>query len=162
MKKIYLSLGSNIGNRKLNLDRAVGLLKARVNLLKQSSYYETEPVGYKNQDWFLNIVLEGETDLRPEDLLDFTQGIENKMKRKKTIRFGPRIIDIDILLYGEAKLQTERLTIPHPRMTQRAFVMVPLYEIAPSLDIEGRTTKEIIENLKGEEIYRRDGLDEEN
>ncbi|HZK38412.1 MAG TPA: 2-amino-4-hydroxy-6-hydroxymethyldihydropteridine diphosphokinase, partial [Clostridia bacterium] len=101
MNKIYLSLGSNIGDTKSNLDRAVELLKEKVNILNISSYYETEPVGYKDQDWFLNIALEGETDLNPEALLKFTQSIENKMKRKKTIRFGPRIIDIDILLYEQ-------------------------------------------------------------
>ena len=101
MNKIYLSLGSNIGDTKSNLDRAMELLGEKIKVLKQSSYYETEPVGYKDQDWFLNIVLKGETALNPEELLKFTQGIESKMKRKKTIRFGPRIIDIDILLYEQ-------------------------------------------------------------
>ncbi len=156
MNKIYLSLGSNIGDTKANLDTAMGLLGEKINILNRSSYYETEPVGYKDQDWFLNIVLEGETDLSPEELLKFTQGIESKMKRKKTIRFGPRIIDIDILLYGQLRLQTEDLIIPHPRMCERAFVMVPLYEIAPNLMIEGKKIREIIDELEGEQVYKKD------
>ena len=156
MNKIYLSLGSNIGDTKANLDKAVELLKEKIEVLKQSSYYKTEPVGYKAQDWFLNIVLEGETDLGPEELLKFTQGIESKMKRIKTIRFGPRIIDVDILLYGQIQLQTEDLIIHHPRMCERAFVMVPLYEIAPDLMIEGKKIKEIIDELEGEQVYKKD------
>lgn len=156
MNKIYLSLGSNIGDTKSNLDKAVGLLKEKVNVLDQSSYYETEPVGYKDQDWFLNIVLEGETDLDPEEPLRFTQSIESRMKRKKTIRFGPRIIDVDILLYEQVNLQTDNLIIPHPRMCERAFVMVPLYEIAPHLTIKGRKIKKIINELEGEQIYKKD------
>lgn len=156
MNKIYLSLGSNIGDTKSNLDRAIELLGEKINILNRSSYYETEPVGYKDQDWFLNIVLEGETGLGPEELLRFTQGIESKMKRKKTIRFGPRIIDIDILLYGQIQLQTEDLIIPHPRMCERAFVMVPLYEIAPDLMIEGKKIKEIIDELEGKQVYKKD------
>lgn len=156
MNKIYLSLGSNIGDTKSNLDRAIESLGEKINILNRSSYYETEPVGYKDQDWFLNIVLEGETGLGPEELLRFTQGIECKMKRKKTIRFGPRIIDIDILLYGQIQLQTEDLIIPHPRMCERAFVMVPLYEIAPNLIIEGKNIREIIDELEGEQVYKKD------
>lgn len=156
MNKIYLSLGSNIGDTKANLDTAMGLLGEKINILNCSSYYETEPVGYKDQDWFLNIVLEGETSLGPEELLRFTQGIESKMKRKKTIRFGPRIIDIDILLYGQLRLQTQDLIIPHPRMCERAFVMVPLYEIAPNLMIEGKKIREITDELEGEQVYKKD------
>ena len=156
MNKIYLSLGSNIGDTKSNLDRAVELLKEKVNILNISSYYETEPVGYKDQDWFLNIVLEGETDLNPRGLLKFTQSIENKMKRIKTIRFGPRIIDIDILLYEQIDLRTDDLIIPHPRMHERAFVLVPLYEIAPHLIIGSKRVKEIIDELDGERIYKKD------
>ncbi|HZX21011.1 MAG TPA: 2-amino-4-hydroxy-6-hydroxymethyldihydropteridine diphosphokinase [Clostridia bacterium] len=156
MNKIYLSLGSNIGDTKSNLDRAIESLGEKINILNRSSYYETEPVGYKDQDWFLNIVLEGETGLGPQELLRFTQGIESKMKRKKTIRFGPRIIDIDILLYGQIQLQTEDLIIPHPRMFERAFVMVPLYEIAPNLMIEGKKIREIINELEGEQVYKKD------
>lgn len=162
MNKIYLSLGSNIGDTKSNLDRATGLLREKIDILNQSSYYETEPVGYKDQDWFLNIVLEGETGLGPEELLEFTQSIESRMKRKKTIRFGPRIIDIDILLYEQVNLQTDDLIIPHPRMCERAFVIVPLYEIAPHLTIRGEKIKKIVDELEGEQVYKRDDWNEKD
>ncbi|WP_019230021.1 2-amino-4-hydroxy-6-hydroxymethyldihydropteridine diphosphokinase [Sedimentibacter sp. B4] len=156
MSKIYLSLGTNLGNTKENLTHAVQLLSEKINILKTSSFYETEPVGYKDQPWFMNIVVEGTTHLSPEDLLVFTQSIEQAMKRVKTIVNGPRIIDVDILLYEDVKLNTETLIIPHPRMTERAFVMYPLFEISPDLLIEGKSLKNIMENFKGEEIKRLD------
>lgn len=156
MSKIYLSLGTNLGNTKENLTHAVQLLSEKINILKTSSFYETEPVGYKDQPWFMNIVVEGTTHLSPEDLLVFTQSIEQAMKRVKTIVNGPRIIDVDILLYEDVKINTETLIIPHPRMTERAFVMYPLFEISPDLLIEGKSLKNIMENFKGEEIKRLD------
>lgn len=156
MSKIYLSLGTNLGNKKENLTHAVQLLSEKINILKTSSFYETEPVGYKDQPWFMNIVVEGITHLSPEDLLVFTQSIEQAMKRVKTIVNGPRIIDVDILLYEDVKINTETLIIPHPRMTERAFVMYPLFEISPELLIEGKSLKNIMENFKGEEIKRLD------
>lgn len=156
MSKIYLSLGTNLGDKKGNLEHAVMLLSEKVIVVKVSSFYETEPVGYKDQPWFMNIVVEGTTDLPPEDLLAFTQSIEHEMKRVKTIVNGPRIIDVDILLYENVKINTETLTIPHPRMKERAFVMYPLFEIAPDLLIEGKSLKSMMENFKGEEISRLD------
>jgi 2-amino-4-hydroxy-6-hydroxymethyldihydropteridine diphosphokinase len=113
-------------------------------------------VGYKDQPWFMNIVVEGITLLTPEDLLVFTQSIEQAMKRVKTIVNGPRIIDVDILLYEDAKIDTRTLTIPHPRMTVRAFVMYPLFEISPDLLIEDKSIRNMMENFKGEEIKRLD------
>ncbi|MDF2615758.1 MAG: folK [Sedimentibacter sp.] len=104
----------------------------------------------------MNIVVEGTTYLSPEDLLVFTQSIEQAMKRVKTIVNGPRIIDVDILLYEDVKINTRTLIIPHPRMTERAFVMYPLFEISPDLFIEGKSLKNIMENFKGEEIKRLD------
>lgn len=154
MNRIYLGLGSNMGNSRENIESAIYQLGKKVNILKLSSYYETEPVGYKDQAWFLNMVLEGETDLEPKELLGFTQSIEKNMKRVKTIINGPRIIDVDILLYGDVSMKTETLTIPHPRMTERAFVMVPLYEISPNLVIDKIAIEDIIQNLKGEEIRK--------
>lgn len=154
MSKIYLSLGTNLGNKKENLTYAVQLLSEKINILKTSSFYETEPVGYKDQPWFMNIVVEGITHLSPEDLLVFTQSIEQAMKRVKTIVNGPRIIDVDILLYESVKINTETLIIPHPRMTERAFVMYPLFEISPELLIEGKSLKNMMENFKGEEIKK--------
>lgn len=156
MSKIYLSLGTNLGNKKENLTYAVQLLSEKINILKTSSFYETEPVGYKDQPWFMNIVVEGTTHLSPEDLLVFTQSIEQAMKRVKTIVNGPRIIDVDILLYEDVKINTETLIIPHPRMTERAFVMYPLFEISPDLIIDGKSLKNMMESFKGEEIKRLD------
>lgn len=156
MSKIYLSLGTNLGNKKENLTYAVQLLSEKIDILKTSSFYETEPVGYKDQPWFMNIVVEGTTHLSPEDLLVFTQSIEQAMKRVKTIVNGPRIIDVDILLYESVKLNTETLIIPHPRMTERAFVMYPLFEISPDLIIDGKSLKNMMESFKGEEIKRLD------
>lgn len=155
MSKIFLSLGTNLGNKEDNLKRAISLLSEKVKILKSSSYYETEPVGYKDQPWFLNMVIEGETDLSPKELIRFTQSIECEMKRIKTIINGPRIIDVDILLYDDEKIEIENLIIPHPRMLQRAFVMFPLYEIAPELVIFGESIKDIMENFKAEKIYKR-------
>jgi 2-amino-4-hydroxy-6-hydroxymethyldihydropteridine diphosphokinase len=155
MSKIYLGLGTNLGGTESNLEQALQLLSENITILKKSSRYETEPVGFKDQPWFLNMVVEAETGLPPEDLLCFTQGIEKQMKRVKTIVNGPRIIDIDILLYGDESVETENLVIPHPRMTQRAFVMVPLYEISPELIISGKSIKDIMANFSGEKINKR-------
>ncbi len=156
MSKAYLGLGSNIGDSKENIDRAVDMLGSHENieLLKMSSYYETEPVGYKEQDWFLNVVLEIDTTLNPHSLLEFCREIEEKLKRKRIIRWGPRIIDVDILLYEGFKSEEEKLTIPHPRMTERAFVMVPLYEIAPRVKINNKDISQVMKSLAGEEIRK--------
>ena len=154
MNKIYLSLGTNLGDKKDNIEHALQLLTAKVKILKISSYYETEPVGFKDQPWFLNIVIEGETNLLPSELLIFTQSIEHEMKRIKTIINGPRIIDVDILLYEDEKIETENLVIPHPRMKERAFVMVPLSEISPEHTIQGEKISDILKNLMGEKIKK--------
>lgn len=155
MSRIFLGIGTNLGDKENNLKHALCLLSEKVKILKRSSYYETEPVGYKDQPWFLNMVIEGETDLSPESLLIFIKGIESEMKRVKTIVNGPRIIDVDILLYEDKIIQTENLAIPHPRMLLRAFVMVPLFEIAPDIVISGRNIKEIMSEFEGEEIHKR-------
>ena len=154
MHKVYLSLGSNLGETKTNLQTAMALLEEQVHITRQSSYYETEPVGYEDQPWFLNMVLEGETKLSPFELLAFTQSIEGRMKRIKTMVNGPRNIDVDILLYDDENIQSNHLTIPHPRMQQRNFVMVPLYEIAPDLQINGTAIGDILKNLQGEAIRK--------
>jgi 2-amino-4-hydroxy-6-hydroxymethyldihydropteridine diphosphokinase len=156
MSKIYLSLGTNLGDKESNLESALRLLSEKVKILKTSSLYDTEPVGFKEQPWFLNMVVKGDTELSPRELLCFTQSIESELKRTKTIINGPRIIDVDILLYDDEKIETENLTIPHPRMLQRAFVMVPLYEISPDLMIFGKSINDIMENFIGEKISTRD------
>ena len=134
MARVFLSIGSNIGNRAGHLNAAIAALSdAGVRILKLSSFYETEPVDYLQQDWFLNCVVEGETSLPAADLLSRLRAIETRMGSKKVIAKGPRILDIDILLYGDETIATPELQIPHPRMTQRRFVLVPLAEIAPEL-----------------------------
>ncbi|RKD21560.1 2-amino-4-hydroxy-6-hydroxymethyldihydropteridinediphosphokinase [Caminicella sporogenes DSM 14501] len=156
MARVFLSLGSNLGNKKENLDKAIDLLKKHdnINVIKISSYYETEPVGYTNQDYFLNIVIEIETALLPYDLFEYCSKIEQMLKRKRIIRWGPRTIDIDILLYDDLISNDEKLTIPHPRMTERAFVLVPLYEIAPDIKISGQHISLILKSLKKEGIRK--------
>lgn len=137
MPKVYLSLGSNIGDKFAYLKKAIENLKQheKIEITKYSSLYETAPVGYLNQDNFINQVIELSTSLLPYELLSVCQMIENKLERKRTIRFGPRTIDIDILLYDDLILNDENLTIPHPRMYERAFVLVPLFEINKDLVI---------------------------
>ncbi|HAE62425.1 MAG TPA: 2-amino-4-hydroxy-6-hydroxymethyldihydropteridine diphosphokinase [Eubacteriaceae bacterium] len=154
MKDIYLSLGSNVGDTKKNIEEALKMLSEKIDIIKVSSFYETEPVGYADQDWFLNIVLKAKTDLVPLELLEFCKGIESKMKRVKTVRFGPRVIDVDILLYQDFSSDEDVLTVPHPRMKQRAFVIVPLFEIEQDLKVGDMHIKEIINKLQGEQIRK--------
>lgn len=154
MVRIYLSLGTNLGDREANLEEAVRLLKEKIRVGKVSSLYETEPWGFKDQDRFLNIALEGETDLSPLDLLDFTQSVELAMKRVKTRVYGPRIIDVDILLYGDVEMDGERLTIPHPKMKERAFVLIPLDEIAGELMIGTDRLSELVLKVDEKEVTK--------
>ena len=137
MAIIYLGLGSNLGDRRENIQRALGLLEENnVSVEKISTIIETKPVGGVLQGDFLNAVLKGQTDLSPRDLLALTQAIENKVGREKTVPNGPRTIDIDILLYADQEINTPELTIPHPRMLERDFVMIPLKEIEPLVVME--------------------------
>jgi 2-amino-4-hydroxy-6-hydroxymethyldihydropteridine diphosphokinase len=134
MITIYLALGSNIGDREKNLREAIRLLaESGVRIAKLSSIYETEPVDYLDQPWFLNAALEAQTDLPAEQLLAALRKIESQMGSKKAFAKGPRLIDLDILLYGNETIDTPDLQIPHPRMLQRNFVLAPLAEIAPTL-----------------------------
>ena len=131
-KLIYLSLGSNLGDRAANLECAIAALpEAGVQVLRRSSLYETEPVDFLAQPWFLNCVVEAETSLMPRQLLHALQAIERKFGRKKRIARGPRVIDLDILFYGASVIRTQEIEIPHPRMHVRRFVLQPLAEIAP-------------------------------
>lgn len=156
MSRAYLGIGTNIGHKYNNIQEALKLLNdnKQINVLKISSFYETEPVGYENQDWFLNIVCEIDCKLSPYDLLELCAFIEKSLKRKRVIRWGPRTIDVDILLYENFISNEEILTIPHPRMTNRNFVMVPLYEINDKLIINNEPIKSIIDRLDGEEIRK--------
>jgi 2-amino-4-hydroxy-6-hydroxymethyldihydropteridine diphosphokinase len=132
VKKIYLSLGSNMGDRAENIARAVAALASHgVRVTRRSSLYETEPVEFRNQDWFLNCVLEAETDWTPGELMDALLQIERDLGRHRRVPKGPRLIDMDILLFGSSVVRTPELEIPHPRMAERRFVLVPFNEIAP-------------------------------
>lgn len=134
---VFISLGTNLGDRETNLRTAREEIAAGVEITANSSVYETPPWGVVNQPVFLNQVLQGITVLVPFRLLTFLKKIERGIGRVKTIRFGPRLIDLDILLYDDRQITHPRLTIPHPRMCQRAFVLVPLAEITPDQLIPG-------------------------
>lgn len=134
MITVYIALGTNVGDREANLLQALQLLpESGVHLGRVSSIYETEPVDYLDQEWFLNAVLEAETELDALDLLAALRLIEARMGSKKAFAKGPRLIDLDILLYGDETISKPDLQIPHPRMLRRNFVLVPLAEIAPHL-----------------------------
>ncbi len=133
-KTVYLSLGSNIGDREKNLRTAIASLEdANVRVTRVSSFYETEPVDLREQPWFLNCVVEGTTKIAPLELLHALREIERRMGCQKLVPKGPRLIDMDILLYGEEIINAPELQVPHPRMLLRKFVLVPLAEIAPEL-----------------------------
>jgi 2-amino-4-hydroxy-6-hydroxymethyldihydropteridine diphosphokinase len=146
----YLSLGSNLGERQENLDEALDYLSQRMQLVKVSSVYDTEAVGNSEQPRFFNLVCQLSTRLAPEELLMVANGIERKMGRQPGKVNAPRPIDIDILFYGNEVINTKELVIPHPRLTERAFVLVPLVEIAPKLmhPISDKTVKELLGELK--------------
>ena len=157
MKTVYLSLGSNIGDRASNLRRAIRQLNAAgVNVARVSPAYETEPVDYADQRWFLNLVVEAETDLFPRQLLALTTRIERSLGRVRAAPKGPRTIDIDILLYGQVRMRTTELEIPHPRLTERRFVLAPLADLAPDLrhPASGRSVRELLEKLEGQRVRR--------
>lgn len=132
MHQVYLSLGSNIGERDANIGRAVEELGNRgLRITRKSSLYETEPVEFADQPWFINSAIEGETDLQPAELLNAVLAVEQVMGRERRVPKGPRLIDIDILLFDDAVIHTSDLDVPHPRMTERLFVLAPMAEIAP-------------------------------
>jgi 2-amino-4-hydroxy-6-hydroxymethyldihydropteridine diphosphokinase len=134
MPTIYLSLGSNTGDRDANLRTAIAELSpAGVRVQQISSFYETEPVDYLDQPWFLNCVVEAKTELTPQELLEALRSIESQLGSQKQFAKGPRKIDLDILVYNDQTIASPDLQIPHPRMLQRRFVLTPLAEIAPHL-----------------------------
>ena len=132
MVQAYLGLGSNIGDRKQQLLKAIDLIGniKGIKVTKQSSIYETAPIGYTDQPNFLNLCLEIETELSPQQLLKHCLDIEQQLHRVREIRWGPRTLDIDILLYSDDIIETDNLSVPHPRMQERAFVLIPLNDIA--------------------------------
>lgn len=153
MKLVYLGLGSNMGDREALLQAALADLNAPdLRLRRVSSLYETEPIGFREQGWFLNLVAEFETELFPKQLLHRMQRIEMRLGRRRTIENGPRTIDIDILLFGNLAMKTEELEIPHPRYRERRFTLAPLAELSPELrdPITRQTMAEMLAGLTGQ------------
>ena len=158
MTAVYLGFGSNMGDRETNIRQALDLLQAGdFRVLRVSGLYETEPIGLREQAWFLNQAAEFETELTPWEVLQRIQSVEKSLGRKREIVNGPRTIDIDILLFGDAVMKTSELTIPHPRYRERRFVLEPLFELNPALiDPETRqAVAAMLEAVRGQAVQRR-------
>jgi len=158
LKTVYLSLGSNMGDRLGMLRQALEALPAAgVEVVRTSSVYETEPMDLREQSWFLNMAAECRTGLFPLQLLRRLKKIEASLGRKRTVPQGPRSIDLDIILYGRAVMETPALEIPHPRFRDRRFVLAPLAELAPELrdPVTGRTIADLLTGTAGQKVRRR-------
>ncbi len=160
MPKAYIGLGSNMGEREDNINRAIDALDSTdgIDVAKMSSIYETEPVGYLDQPDFLNAVVEIDTDLAPKELLARTKSIEKQLRRRRGIRWGPRTIDLDILLFDNLEMSETDLKLPHPEVRNRAFVLVPLAELAPEYELpDGKSVSQLLKDfgkIEGVEQYR--------
>lgn len=150
-----VALGSNIGDKIANIDRAVELLTSPdgdVRLLRRSRNYRTPPWGNTDQDWFVNAAMTVETELTPHELLRRCLSVEEQMGRIRAEKWGPRVIDLDVLVYGDVSLADDELTLPHPHITKRAFVLAPLADVAPDKMIEGKTAAAWLEEIDAEGI----------
>ena len=156
--RAFLSLGANLGDRKATIEAALQALeRGGGKVVRRSSWYETAPVGKTDQPWFLNLVVEVETPLSADDLLARCQRVERNLGRVRTERWGPRTIDIDILLYDGLAMTSPHLTIPHPRMTERRFVLLPLLEIAPDAALpDGSRLRPFLEDVAEQDVRRLD------
>jgi len=152
---VWIGLGTNLGDRLQNLKAALDALKELMTIRKLSSIYETDPWGYTDQPSFLNQVVEISTDLPPTNLLALLKKLERNLGREKTFHLGPRVIDLDILFYADMVCETPQLVIPHPHMPQRAFVLVPLAEIAPGLIHPAlkRSVKELLADVETSGVH---------
>lgn len=153
MAVVYLSLGSNLGDREDNLLQALSLISRYMTLTALSSVYETEPLEYIFQPTFLNMVCSGETYYTPRKILELTQDIEKDLGRVTKFKYGPRTMDVDILLYGHEVIDLPDLQIPHPSFSERAFVLVPLSEVAPDIihPVLGRSISDLLLEVSGKE-----------
>lgn len=158
MTEATIGAGSNIGDKQDNLDRAIAALAATpgIRLVARSSDWRTEPWGFAEQDWFVNACVAVETTLAPRALLERCLAIEAQLGRRREIRWGPRLIDLDILTFGEAAIDEPGLSVPHPHIVERAFVLAPLAEIRPGLAIAGRTVAEHLAALDATGVVRLD------
>jgi 2-amino-4-hydroxy-6-hydroxymethyldihydropteridine diphosphokinase len=157
LKLVYIALGSNLGDRSENLRTAREQIAAPdLRVRRESSIYETEPRDVKDQPWFLNQVIECETDLFPRQLMARLQKIERAMGRKRTMAKGPREIDLDILLFGETVVKAPELEVPHPRLAERRFVLEPLAELVPDKRHPGtrRTMREMLAGVASQVVKR--------
>ncbi len=155
----YIGIGSNLGDPLENCRRSIALLDnpPETKVLTSSSFYKTEPVGEEDQDWFINAVAQIATELEPEDLLDSLLQIETAMGRIREEKWGPRIIDLDLLLYEDRVLNSDALQVPHPEMTHRCFVLMPLCELAADQahPTAGKTIRELLAELpEGKQVHR--------
>jgi len=158
-KTVYLGLGSNVGEREEMLQTAIDRLHSReLRIERISSVYETEPQGRRNQRWFLNLVAEARTDLFPRQLLGRIGKIERELGRRRMLSNGPRTIDIVILLFGGFVVETAELTIPHPRIAERRFVLAPMVELAPELrdPVTRKTMRELLAATVGQDVRQVD------
>ena len=157
MKTVYLGIGSNVGDREANLREALERLEAAgIRVARRSSIYETEPRDLRDQPWFLNAVVEVETDLFPLQLFAHIQNVEREMGRRRLTPKGPRNIDIDILFYGRSVIDTADLQVPHPRIAQRRFVLEPFSEIASEFrhPVSGKTAREMLAAIEPQGVRR--------
>ena len=156
MAYAYIGIGSNIGAKK-NINKCINLLKAEFSIIKISNFYETEPYGYKNQPNFINLAIKIKTIVKPIKLLKKLQSIEKKLGRKRRIKNGPRIIDLDILLYGDKVINQKNLHIPHKGLFERDFMLIPLLDIAPETTnpITRKKAKYLKEGIKYKQIIRK-------
>ncbi len=149
MVEAFVALGSNIGDRVGNIRKAIEFLKEKASVSNVSSIYETEPMYLVDQNWFVNCVAKLETNLSPRELLHYLKDVERRMGRTEGVRYGPRIIDLDILFYGDEVIRQDDLEIPHPGISERNFVLVPLAEIEPDLvhPVYGKTSSKLVAEL---------------